>query len=772
MRRWRSTALGVMLVLAGCEVGRPDPRADDPSKPADTATPATESGVDGGAGGGPGGGLDEETGDMSGGATLYASLCVHCHGAGGRGASAPALRGYSAGRENLVSTIDASMPVGNAGACVGACAESIADWLLTLPVAETPSCDPPPLLPRRLRLLTRGELNRTVKDLLRPVQPRCTSVGDCDILSESCIEGFCRPDACGVETFVYDPADTTPSSVSLAGDFNAWNPRDPASALSYHVAAGRWLLKRSLPDGSHAYKFVLDGTTWVADPGASTSVSDGHGASNSVRTVRCQGVPAPVSLDDEDWSAGLPLETRPTHFAFDNHEGALVTATHVDELLAMTAKLARVVAPRIERLTGCAPVGDGSACAESFVRNFGQRAWRRMLADDEVARLSLLVTAAPTFSEGVLVAMRVLLSAPAFLYRSEVGTLDAARSTVAELDNYEIATALSYLLLGSMPDDALLAAAAAGTLSDPTVREQHARRLLAEPRAREVTGRFALMWLGAERVLTVDKNVTYDSVFTGEVRSSMAQETQRFFNHVMFDSTGRFDELLTAEEAVVDDVLAAFYGLTTATSGFTIVPTQNGRAGILGQGSVLASYAYSAETAPVRRGLFVRERLLCQELGTPPPNAGAIPEMDPNATTRERFAQHTEDAFCYACHQYIDPVGFGFESFDAIGRYRTTDHGLPVDSTGDMNDVEGLGTATSAPFDNLATLGGVLAASDAAQSCFVRQVQRFVTGRLAGETEELCASASSLAAFRSSGGDIQELLISLVTDEAFVRRQP
>jgi hypothetical protein len=280
------------------------------------------------------------------------------------------------------------------------------------------------------------------------------------------------------------------------------------------------------------------------------------------------------------------------------------------------------------------------------------------------------------------------------------------------------------------------------------------------------------MWLGAERVLSVDKSVALDSVFTPDVRRSLVEETQRFFNRVTFDSTGRFDELLTAQETVIDDVLAAFYGLDTTSDDFAVVPTEHGRAGILGHGSVLASYAYSAETAPVRRGLFVRERLLCQVLGTPPPNAGAIPELDPDATTRERFAQHTENAFCYACHQYIDPVGFGFESFDAVGRHRTTDNGFAVDSAGNMNDVEGLGTGTSAHFGDLATLGNVLATSDAAKSCFVRQVQRFATGRLAAEQEELCASAPLIAAFRDSGGNIEELLISLVKDEAFVRRQP
>jgi hypothetical protein len=280
------------------------------------------------------------------------------------------------------------------------------------------------------------------------------------------------------------------------------------------------------------------------------------------------------------------------------------------------------------------------------------------------------------------------------------------------------------------------------------------------------------MWLGAEKVLTVDKNTALSSSFTPAVRDAMAEETRRFFLHVMHDSTGKLDELVTAEVSVVDDVLAAFYGLgADVGESFEVVPTVGGRAGILGHGSVLASYAYSEETAPIRRGLFVRERLLCQDLGTPPANAGAIPEIDPDATTRERFAQHTENEFCYACHQYIDPVGFGFESYDAVGRYRETDNGLPVDSSGDMNDVEGLGTDTSAPFDSLDGLGATLAESAALESCFVRQVFRYTLGRLEHEVDA-CALDSLEQSFAASGGDLRELFVALVRDEGFVRRKP
>jgi hypothetical protein len=214
-------------------------------------------------------------------------------------------------------------------------------------------------------------------------------------------------------------------------------------------------------------------------------------------------------------------------------------------------------------------------------------------------------------------------------------------------------------------------------------------------------------------------------------------------------------------------------GLTGVTGARPVrVTTAPERAaGLLGHGAVLAAYAHSDQTSPIRRGVFVRQRLLCQDPGTPPPNAGGVPSVDPSATTRERFRQHTERADCRACHKYIDPVGFGFEAFDAIGRHRTTENGRPVDSLGDMNDVEGLGTGTSAPFDSLPGLGRTLASSRAARTCLVRQVRRFALGTLEGALDE-CAIERARTHLTSHGDDLRELLVAIVSDPSFVRRAP
>jgi hypothetical protein len=142
--------------------------------------------------------------------------------------------------------------------------------------------------------------------------------------------------------------------------------------------------------------------------------------------------------------------------------------------------------------------------------------------------------------------------------------------------------------------------------------------------------------------------------------------------------------------------------------------------------------------------------------------------VDPNATTRERFAQHTANPFCHSCHQYIDRVGFGFERFDPIGRVRDQEAGKPIDSQGDMNDVEGLGKGTHAPFASLAELGQTLASSESAKACVAKQYWRFVRGRI---DDDVCSVQGISKHFSETGGDLQEMIISVLTSPDFVVRQ-
>ena len=189
-----------------------------------------------------------------------------------------------------------------------------------------------------------------------------------------------------------------------------------------------------------------------------------------------------------------------------------------------------------------------------------------------------------------------------------------------------------------------------------------------------------------------------------------------------------------------------------------------------GHASVLASTAHSDQTSPIRRGLWVRRNLLCQELPPPPPFAGGVPDVDPNATTRDRFAQHTANPACRSCHQYIDGVGFGFEQLDPVGRWRDTEQGHPIDATGELTDLEHLGSETSATYRTIPELARLVAGSRAAPACFVRQYYRFARGvqdSLAGR----CARRALEQRFADSGGDVRQLMLDTLLSRDFVVRR-
>jgi hypothetical protein len=189
------------------------------------------------------------------------------------------------------------------------------------------------------------------------------------------------------------------------------------------------------------------------------------------------------------------------------------------------------------------------------------------------------------------------------------------------------------------------------------------------------------------------------------------------------------------------------------------------RAGVLTQPGLMALLAYPDQSSPVARGVFVRERMLCQHL-PPPPNDVVIepPDPDPNATTRERFAQHTADAACSGCHSLIDPLGFGFEHYDAIGRFRTDENGLPVDASGSLG---GIADASQVgDYEGAVELADKLLASTDFQECVAHQWTTFALGREPGE-DDACAMQGIRQSFADSGGDLRELLVSIATSDSF-----
>jgi hypothetical protein len=366
-----------------------------------------------------------------------------------------------------------------------------------------------------------------------------------------------------------------------------------------------------------------------------------------------------------------------------------------------------------------------------------------------------VIDEAETPEAGVQLALSAILASPYFVYRLELGT--AVGDGTYKLSGYELASALSYFYWGSLPDEAGLSAAESGLLETEAGLEQESSRLLADAKAHDTIRAFALAWLGVESLKTSVKSTVYFPDFDQTVREAMLKEAADFVEGRVFMEDGMFPTLLQGDPIRAD--LAGWYGDSGARS-----------AGILGLGAVAATYAHSDQTAPIQRGLFVRRVLLCQEFGTPPANAGTVPVVDPTATTRERFAQHTADPNCLACHQYIDNVGFGMENLDAVGRWREEENGFVIDSSGDMNDIEFLGQGNSNPFEGVEELSGLLQASDQAPACFSVQWMRFALG-WQPESDEICAYDAIREQFLADNQNIQALLLAIPKTTPFLYRE-
>ncbi|MEQ9646902.1 MAG: DUF1588 domain-containing protein [Sandaracinaceae bacterium] len=660
----------------------------------------------------------------------YAALCASCHGELGEGGFGPPLVDIETEERALAQLIDETMPQDAPESCKGSCADGVAHFIKTQLTSEALRCDGVEPAPRRLRLLNRREYAASVRDLLG--------------LPQGAEEGG---DPCPETTFRYDPGGRSVSSVHVAGTFNGWS----ATAWPMRLEAGVWTLTRSLDPGRHAYKLVLDGGEWIEDPSATESEDDTFGGRNSVLQVRCAEGAAPLDL-----TASLPVEPRPEGYVYDNSADALqVTSIHLDELSrAAAAAVAHLGEPGLLSLADCAGA-PRDACLSAFVGRLGRRAFRRPLTEREAARYEALAADAPSLADAIGVVVRGLLVSPHFLYRSELGV--AQGDGTFRLTGFEVASALSYGLWGTTPDDALLDAAEAGALEDPAALEAQAARMLEDPRARPVLAAIVRQWLG---VAGVPEQTRVDGRFDDALAAAMIDETEAFALHVVFEGSGRFEELLTGAREPDDAALHALYAEDLEP-----------RVGLLGHASVLTATSHSDQSSPIRRGLFVRQRLLCQTLPPPPADAGGVPDVDPTATTRERFRQHTDEARCAGCHRYIDPVGFGFERYGPIGEWREREGGHPIDARGDMVDVEGIGRGTSAPFESLAELAAILAESEAAPGCFARQAFRFTRGQR--ETvRERCAVAHVQREWGARDHDVRALFALLYASPDFrIRRE-
>lgn len=470
---------------------------------------------------------------------------------------------------------------------------------------------------------------------------------------------------------------------------------------------------------------------------------------------------------------------------YDNGSTSLVVQSDQLESYQVAAEMIaeRAVADRLPLLLeGCLPALKGdAACAKHFLATFPARAFRRPLTETERARLASLfeLGASDGLAGGVRLVVEAVLQSPQFLYREELGAPRASLPAgYVELTPHEIASAISFLITGSVPDGELAHAAERGGLADAETRRAHAARLLATAGARDSMRALLHRWFATHRLESVTKYPWVNAAFGWDLLRSMGAELDHTFDRVLWMSNGSLRELFTSPIAFVDRALAGIYGVPEpAAAEGDLPPVTTGprptvldaqvRAGILTRAGFLTAHSSYDNSGPIERGVFVLGSLLCLGLPPPPPNIPFPPApADPSAmqTTRRRFEEHVTNDGCRGCHRMIDGVGFGFEEFDAVGVHRTTENGAPIDSTGELigtGDVDG-------PFRGVTELAARMVASQRLTDCFARQIYRYAMGDMETPADPLFAT---LRDGLTADTRMTDLLLEVVASPNFVVRR-
>ncbi len=423
----------------------------------------------------------------------------------------------------------------------------------------------------------------------------------------------------------------------------------------------------------------------------------------------------------------------------------------------------------------CDPALQGDAiCAKRFVESFGGRAYRRTLTAAEEADLLQVFTEAGalpgnvTFTDKLQLLVRAILQSPQFLYHWELGlSAPKVANGVVRLTPYEVASRLSYFLWSTMPDDALLGAAEANRLGTPNDLAAEVTRMLQDPKARDTVTSFHSQWLKLDNLLRIVKDPTTYPLFNDALRRDMKAENAAFVNHVLLDSDAKLTTLLSATFSFVNEPLAKLYGVTgvTGTGLRKVALNASERAGILTQTALLSTTANAYEGSLILRGKLLREQFLCQRLAPPPAVVPPIPALAPGQSLRERSVIHMSNASCKVCHELMDPIGYGFGNYDAIGAYRTTEAGKTIDASGSISGLDG----SDQSFNGPAELAALLSTSSQVRNCVAKQWFRFAFRR-AELPEDAPSLSSAFDAFEKADYDIRTLLSALAQSPSFSYR--
>ncbi|MFO0633155.1 MAG: DUF1592 domain-containing protein [Nannocystaceae bacterium] len=417
-----------------------------------------------------------------------------------------------------------------------------------------------------------------------------------------------------------------------------------------------------------------------------------------------------------------------------------------------------------DTVVGCQPSGvDDEACMRAFVTRFGRLALRRPLEAAEVDDFTALALdyagQGDDFYVGVEVVIRALLQDAEFVYRVELGTPVEDQPGVFALSRYELASRMSFFLMGTSPDAALLDAVEAGELDTADGVRARAQMMLSDPRVHEHVDRFHSLWLGYAEL-----------PHPQDLTNAMRTETAALVERVVFDERRPWTDMLTSTETWVTPALAEHYGLPAPAEPAWVAYPDDGRAGLLSHGAFLSVGAKFGDTSPTQRGKLVRTKLFCQEIPKPPPDlmvdVCAPPPADPDACKVDRYFMSHEPA-CSGCHSLMDPIGFGLEAYDASGVFRATELDRPECVISGDGDFVGLGT-----FNGPAQLAALAVGSDALQPCVAQQLYRFAVGRTTLDAHDEALLERVAAESVADGGlDMLGFISGYVGSEAFRYRR-
>jgi len=382
------------------------------------------------------------------------------------------------------------------------------------------------------------------------------------------------------------------------------------------------------------------------------------------------------------------------------------------------------------RILFCQPEpGKTNDCARVVVSEFARRAFRRPPTAAEIARLMGLFQATvqegASFERGIKITLQAILVSPHFLFRGELQPDPNNPHQVAPVNEFALASRLSYFLWSSMPDEELIGLAAAGKLRKNIEAQLH--RMLADPKSQALVENFAGQWLQTRMLKELTPDPGVFPSFDEELRAAMAKETELFFAHVFREDRSVLD-FLSGDYTFVNERLARHYGMSGVTGPeFRRVSLKGSpRGGVLTHASVLALTSNPTRTSPVKRGKWVLENLLAQ---APPPPPPGVPPLDEakeaaeGASLRQRLELHREDPMCSSCHSIMDPIGFGLENFDGIGAWREKDGAFPIAAAGALH--------TGERFSGVAELRQILATKRREQfvRCLVEKMLTYAVGR-------------------------------------------